>query len=134
MKRLHVHIRVEDIESARRFYSTLFGAEPTVLKADYVKWSLDDPRVNFAVSNLCGGALGVDHLGIQADSDEELEELHGRLADARVETLDEVEANCCYARSNKHWARDPQGVVWEMFHTMGDSVVYGDDHAPMAQA
>ena len=131
MKRLDVHIRVDNLDHAKRFYGALFGTAPTVEKPDYAKWSLDDPRVNLAISSRCDGEAGVNHLGIQTETAEELEQLQGQLEAARQETLEEMGANCCYAHSDKHWTRDPQGVVWELFHTMGESRVYGEDHAPV---
>ena len=131
MKRLHVHIRVDDLANARRFYSALFGAAPTINRQDYVKWSLEDPRVNLAISTRCGGQPGIDHLGIQTESATELDALQAQLEQARQELLEERGANCCYAHSDKHWTRDPDGVVWELFHTMGESRVYGEDHGPV---
>jgi len=133
MKRFHVHMRVDDLAEATRFYAALFGAAPTVEKPDYVKWMLDDPRINLAITS-GDGARGVDHVGLQADSEAELEELNARLQAARVATLDEPGAQCCYARSDKHWAVEPSGgVVWEMFHTMGAAETYGDDHGLAAR-
>jgi len=126
MKRLHVHIAVEDLAQSVRFYSTLFGAEPTVHEADYAKWMLEDPRVNFAVSAR-GRRPGLDHLGIQVDSDEELAEVAGRLAAAQRPVVKQEGVTCCYARGNKAWVADPQGTPWETFHTIGDSTIYGED-------
>lgn len=128
MKRLHVNVTVNDLEASVRFYSTLFAAEPAVQKGDYAKWMLDDPRVNFAIS-LCGGNPGIEHLGIQVDSDEELAEVYGRLQQAGGPTLDEGETTCCYARSTKQWIEDPQGVAWEAFLTHGESPVYGHERS-----
>jgi len=125
MKRLHVHVGVEDIGASIRFYSTLFGAEPSVTKADYAKWMLDDPRVNFAISAGQHAATGIEHLGIQVESAEELAEVYGRLKAADRPVLEEGATTCCYAKSEKSWISDPQGVVWEAFHTTGDSVDYG---------
>jgi catechol 2,3-dioxygenase-like lactoylglutathione lyase family enzyme len=125
MKRLHVHVGVNDLDRSIRFYSTLFAADPTVRKADYAKWMLDDPRVNFAISS--GNAHnGVEHLGIQAEGSEELSEVYGRLKAADQPVLEEGKTTCCYAKSEKSWISDPDGVVWEAFHTSGDSTVYGD--------
>ncbi len=126
MKRLHVHVAVEDMTKSVSFYSTLFGAEPTVLKDDYAKWMLDDPRVNFAISNHMA-VPGLDHLGIQTESGEELAEVAGRLKAAGETTRDQESATCCYAKSTKAWIADPQGVAWEAFLTTGDATVYGDD-------
>ena len=125
MKRLHVHVSVEDIAQSTRFYSTLFAAEPTVVKPDYAKWMLDDPRVNFAISTR-GGQAGVDHLGIQVETPEELESVYGRLRQADRPVLEEGATVCCYAQSEKSWIADPQGVSWETFLTTGESAVYGD--------
>jgi len=125
MKRLHVHVSVDDLAQSVRFYSTLFAAEPAVTKADYAKWMLDDPRVNFAISTRSGGA-GLDHLGIQVETQGELEEVYGRLRQADRPVLDEGATTCCYAQSEKSWITDPQGVSWETFLTTGESTVYGD--------
>ena len=128
MKRLHVHVSVEDLARSVRFYSALFAARPAVSKPDYAKWMLDDPRVNFAVSAR-GGAPGVQHLGIQAEDPAELEEIFGRLAAAGRPILEEAGVTCCYARSEKQWVADPQGVPWETFLTHGESTVYGSGGA-----
>ena len=126
MKRFHVHVAVNDLEQSIRFYSALFGAEPAVMKPDYAKWMLEDPRINFAISN--GSAKrGVDHLGLQAENGEELEEIGSRLAQADVSTTAQKGANCCYAKSDKYWTIDPQGVAWESFHTLDSVPVYGRD-------
>lgn len=126
MKRLHVHVNVEDLSASVRFYSTLFGADPSVTKGDYAKWMLDDPRVNFAISER-GRAAGIDHLGLQADTREELDEISARLERAQAEVVTEQSASCCYAVSDKTWSADPQGVAWESFYSYGESTVYGDD-------
>jgi hypothetical protein len=126
MKRLHVHVAVRDIPESVRFYSVMFGIQPTVQKSDYAKWMLDDPRVNFAISTR-GGRTGVDHLGIQAENGDELEEVGSRLAQADVSLLPQKGASCCYAKSDKYWTIDPQGVPWESFHTLESVPVYGDD-------
>lgn len=128
MKRLHVHVSVEDLTESTRFYSTLFAAEPTVLKADYAKWMLDDPRVNFAVSQR-GAAPGVEHLGIQVETPDELREVYGRLRQADRLVLEEGATTCCYHQSEKSWISDPQGVSWETFLTTGESTIYGDSPA-----
>lgn len=132
MKRFHVHVAVPDLADSIRFYSTLFGAEPTVRKSDYAKWMLDDPRVNFAISKR-GSASGVNHLGFQVDSAEELDAMHERLAGADSAVLSQKGANCCYARADKYWVTDPSGVAWETFHTLGTVRVYGDDALPQRQ-
>ncbi len=124
MKRLHVHIAVDDLERSIGFYSALFAAEPSVVKDDYAKWMLDDPRVNLAISAR-GAKVGVEHLGIQAESAEELAEVYDRLSSADAPVLEEGATVCCYAESEKSWVSDPAGVPWEMFHTVGDSAVYG---------
>jgi hypothetical protein len=125
MKRLHVHVSVEDIAQSTRFYSTLFAVEPTVIKPDYAKWMLDDPRVNFAISTR-GGQTGVDHLGIQAETSDELHEVYQRLQRADRPVLEEGATTCCYAKSEKSWITDPQGLSWETFLTSGESTIYGD--------
>ena len=126
MKRLHVHVGVNDLDQSIQFYSTLFGSEPTVTKSDYAKWMLEDPRVNFAIS--AGNAhKGVEHLGIQVESQDELGEVYGRLAAADRPVLEEGATTCCYARSEKSWIADPQGVVWEAFFTNGEATIYGDN-------
>lgn len=118
MKRFHVHVSVEDLNQSIRFYSTLFGTDPAVVKGDYAKWMLEDPRVNFAISQR-GGKAGINHLGLQTDSDEELEILHGQLQQADVAAQAEKNIGCCYAVSNKYWVTDPTGIAWETFHTLG---------------
>jgi catechol 2,3-dioxygenase-like lactoylglutathione lyase family enzyme len=125
MKRLHVHMSVGDLDQSIRFYSTLFAAAPAVVKPDYAKWMLEDPRVNFAISTHSGGAPGIDHLGIQVEDGEELQEIYGRLKDAEGPVLEEGKTTCCYAQSEKSWTLDPQGVSWETFLTTGESTVYG---------
>lgn len=117
MKRFHVHVSVEDLAHSLKFYSALFGAEPAVVKADYAKWMLDDPRINFAISQ-CGAAVGVDHLGIQVDSAEELAALQAQFQAADAASISEPGTACCYAESDKHWARDPAGIAWEGYHTL----------------
>lgn len=123
MKRFHVHLSVQNIPESVRFYSTLFATEPVVLKPDYAKWMLDDPRVNFAISQRTP-EIGVRHLGIQAEDTGELQEVYGRLKQADRPVLEEG-ATCCYAQSEKSWIEDPQGVKWETFLTLGESTVYG---------
>lgn len=126
MKRLHVHISVADLARSIDFYATLFGSPPNVLKADYAKWSLEDPRVNFAISQR-GRAAGLDHLGIQVDGAEELQEVAQRLAASGAGLVKQTDAACCYARADKAWVSDPQGIAWETFHTHGELTVYGTD-------
>ena len=118
MKRFHVHVSVPDLAQSIRFYSTLFGTEPAVTKDDYSKWMLDDPRLNFAISQR-GSTVGINHLGLQTDSDEELEGLHAQLQQADVAAHSEKEVGCCYARANKYWVTDPTGIAWETFHSLG---------------
>jgi len=125
MKRFHVHVAVDDLEQSIRFYSALFAAEPSVIKADYAKWMLDDPRVNFAISTR-GRQSGLDHLGIQAESSEELKEIYARLHKAGGTVIEQGQTNCCYAQSEKSWIDDPAGISWETFHTTGESTDYGD--------
>jgi catechol 2,3-dioxygenase-like lactoylglutathione lyase family enzyme len=125
MKRLHVHVSVDDLAASVRFYSTLFATPPTVTKPDYVKWMLDDPRVNFAISTRSSKS-GLDHLGIQVETQDELHEVQGRLQQADRPVLEEAAATCCYAQSEKSWITDPQGLAWETFLTSGTSTVYGD--------
>jgi catechol 2,3-dioxygenase-like lactoylglutathione lyase family enzyme len=132
MKRLHVHVAVDDLDASIGFYATLFGAEPSVVKGDYAKWMLDDPRVNFAISDR-HHAPGLDHLGIQVESSEELAELAGRLKAAGQTTLDQTAATCCYAKSDKAWVSDPSGISWETFFTFGEATVYGEDSQPEAE-
>jgi catechol 2,3-dioxygenase-like lactoylglutathione lyase family enzyme len=133
MKRFHVHVSVADLDKNIRFYSGMFGAPPTVVKPDYAKWMLEDPRINFAISRR-GNAPGVNHLGLQVDSDEELKGLRAGAASADVAVLDQANASCCYAKSDKYWVTDPQGVAWETFHTLGSVPTFGDDTEPAAAA
>ena len=125
MKRFHVHVSVDDLTQSIRFYSTLFAAEPAVLKDDYAKWMLEDPRVNFAIRKHAGDTAGISHLGIQAENESEVAEVYDRLARAERPTIEEKAATCCYARSDKQWITDPQGVPWETFFTYGEATVYG---------
>jgi catechol 2,3-dioxygenase-like lactoylglutathione lyase family enzyme len=126
MKRLHVHVSVEDLSASIRFYRTLFGAEPVVTKADYAKWMLEDPRVNFAIS-MDRQPVGVNHLGLQVDTDEELRGMRAQLEAADARMIEEAEQHCCYAKSDKYWVTDPTGIAWETFHTLGSIPVYGKD-------
>jgi catechol 2,3-dioxygenase-like lactoylglutathione lyase family enzyme len=126
MKRLHVHVAVEDLTASIRFYSQLFAAEPSVRKDDYAKWMLEDPRVNFAISRR-GSKPGVQHLGIQVEDRAELQEVCGRLERAERPVFEEGETTCCYAQSEKSWIDDPQGIQWETFLTTGESTIYGHE-------
>jgi predicted enzyme related to lactoylglutathione lyase len=125
MKRMHVHVAVEDLKRSIGFYSALFAAQPSLLKPDYAKWMLDDPRVNFAISTR-GRQPGLDHLGIQAETGDELRESYARLREAGGPVIEQGQTNCCYATSEKSWIDDPAGISWETFHTTGDSTDYGD--------
>lgn len=129
MKRFHIHLHVADLEQSIGFYSRLFAAQPTRVESDYAKWMLDDPRINFAISTR-GDGVGIDHLGIQAESAEELAELKAHAESADAALLDEGETTCCYARSEKHWVTDPQGIAWEQFHTLGNIPIFRE--APAA--
>ena len=124
MKRLHVHVSVDDLAKSIQFYSTLFAAEPTVTKDDYAKWMLEDPRVNFAISKR-GDEAGIRHLGIQVEDRAELSDVYSRLQRAEAPILEEGATTCCYAKSEKSWIADPQGVQWETFLTTGESTTYG---------
>jgi len=132
MKRFHVHAHVDDLKASIAFYSKLFAAAPTRLESDYAKWMIEDPRINFAISTR-GGKPGVDHLGFQTDSDEELVELKERAQAADMALLDEGETTCCYARSEKHWVTDPQGIAWEQFHTLDNIPTFSQDSAGVPQ-
>lgn len=126
MNRFHVHVSVENLDESIRFYTSLFGVEPSVTKPDYAKWMLEDPRINFAISHgRCGGSYGVNHLGLQVDSDAELSALELRFAEAGLSGIQEHGAACCYAQSDKTWLQDPQGIAWENFHTLGSVPVFG---------
>ena len=125
MKRFHIHLHVDDLAASVAFYSKLFATEPAHVEADYAKWMLDDPRVNFAISTR-GTKAGVDHLGFQVDDAAELAELAKRSEAADMALLDQGETTCCYARSDKHWVVDPQGIAWEHFHTLDGAPVYDE--------
>ena len=131
MKRMHINVGVENIEESIKFYNALFGAEPAKAKADYAKWMLEDPRINFAISSRTT-TKGVDHLGLQVEEDGELEELRDRLRDADMSLFDEGEAVCCYARSEKSWIKDPSGVAWEAFRTMDDVELFSESESTEA--
>jgi len=134
MKRFHVHLGVPDLSASIRFYSDLFGTAPTVEKPDYAKWMLDDPRVNFAISQR-NARTGLNHLGLQADSADELAGIRTQFAAADASSLsDEKDVSCCYARSDKHWVRDPQGIAWEAFHSLGQVAFYDGDAQAAADA
>jgi catechol 2,3-dioxygenase-like lactoylglutathione lyase family enzyme len=128
MKRLHVHVSVKDLHASIRFYQTLFGAEPTVIKTDYAKWMLEDPRVNFAISTH-RQPVGINHLGFQVDTDDELRGMRAQLEAADARMVEESRQPCCYAKSDKYWVTDPTGIAWETFHTLGSIPVYGEDTA-----
>jgi catechol 2,3-dioxygenase-like lactoylglutathione lyase family enzyme len=125
MKRLHVHVAVDDLAHSIGFYSALFAAQPAMTKPDYAKWMLDDPRVNFAISTR-GRAAGLDHLGIQVEGQDELQEVYARLRTAGSEVIEQGQTACCYAKSEKSWINDPAGIAWETFYTTGESTNYGD--------
>jgi len=135
MKRFHIHTHVEDLQASIAFYTRLFAAEPTRVEGDYAKWMLEDPRINFAISTR-GGKPGVDHLGFQTDTEEELRELKARAQAADLALRDEGATTCCYARSDKHWITDPQGIAWEHFHTQADIPVFSErsEASPEASA
>jgi catechol 2,3-dioxygenase-like lactoylglutathione lyase family enzyme len=133
MNRLHVHISVDDIEQNIRFYSALFGNEPSLTKTDYAKWDLAEPAVNFAISKR-GAKTGLDHVGIQADNDDELTAIQSRLEQAGIAGREQRDAACCYARSDKYWTQDPQGIAWETFHSLDTIPTFsGDDEEPAAK-
>jgi lactoylglutathione lyase len=132
MKRFHVHAHVQDLGQSIAFYSKLFGTDPARVESDYAKWMLEDPRINFAISTR-GDKLGVDHLGFQTDSEEELAELKERAEAADMTLFDEGETTCCYARSDKYWLTDPQGIAWEQFHTLTSIPVFSE-REPEVQA
>lgn len=133
MKRFHVHLHVEDLNKSIAFYSRLFAAQPTRIEGDYAKWMLEDPRINFAISTR-GHKAGIDHLGFQTDDPAELAAMRERAQSADMVLLDEGETSCCYARSDKHWVTDPQGLAWEHFHTLGDIPIFSDDQPVEARA
>ena len=133
MKSFHVHLHVDQLDKSIAFYSRLFAAEPVRVESDYAKWMLDDPRINFAISTR-GAQPGIDHLGFQTDDAAELAELKARAESADMALLDEGTTTCCYARSEKHWVTDPQGIAWEQFHTLGNIPVFREAQAPAAEA
>jgi predicted lactoylglutathione lyase len=125
MKRMHVHVAVNDLQHSIGFYSALFATQPSVIKADYAKWMLDDPRVNFAISTR-GRQAGLDHVGIQVEDKDELQEIYARLRKAGGDFVEQGQTSCCYAKSEKSWIDDPSGISWETFLTTGESTDYGD--------
>jgi hypothetical protein len=131
MKRFHIHVGVTDLEKSVQFYSTLFGRPPTKLKADYAKWMIEDPRLNFAISTRVG-ENGVDHLGIQVESAPELAEITERLKQADLGVYDEGQTTCCYAESDKAWVKDPSGLAWEAYQNMAEAETFGAPMAPSA--
>jgi catechol 2,3-dioxygenase-like lactoylglutathione lyase family enzyme len=133
MKRFHVHVSVDDLEASIRFYSTIFGTAPAVEKVDYAKWMLEDPRINFAISRR-GHATGINHLGIQVDSSEELIALRDQLESADAGMVEQSGTACCYAKSDKYWVTDPSGVAWETFHSLGTVPVFGEDSETVGKA
>jgi catechol 2,3-dioxygenase-like lactoylglutathione lyase family enzyme len=126
MKRFHVHVAVADLDQSIQFYSTFFDAAPTVTKEDYAKWMLDDPRINFAISTR-GREPGLDHLGIQVEDGDSLKEISMRLKKAQQPILEQAQTTCCYAKADKTWVHDPQGIAWESFHTTDMATTYGED-------
>lgn len=135
MKRFHVHVHVSDLDASVKFYSTLFGEQPGVIKPDYAKWMLDDPQLNFAISS-GADTPAIDHLGFQVDSDKQLGAAAQRLNAAGESVVEQENATCCYTRGNKRWVSDPSGIPWETFHTFGESTIYGADFVahPPAEA
>jgi catechol 2,3-dioxygenase-like lactoylglutathione lyase family enzyme len=126
MKRMHLHLGVDDMEASVAFYSTLFAAEPAVRKDDYAKWMIEDPRINFAITPTAHTAKGIEHIGIQVENAAELAEVHERLKVAGRPVLEEAATSCCYAQSSKNWISDPDGIIWETFLTTGEAVDYGN--------
>lgn len=134
MKRLHVHVAVDNLADSIQFYSGMFASDPTVVKSDYAKWQLEDPRMNFAISQR-GAKAGLDHLGIQVESDTELAAMQSRLDSLQPGVEKEEGVACCYAKSDKYWVTDPSGIAWETFHTLDSIPVYGGStHVVSAQA
>ncbi len=125
MKRMHLHVSVDNLDKSIAFYSTLFGTAPSVEKSDYAKWMLEDPLVNFAISQR-GAKIGLDHIGIQVDNDEELGEIKARLEAADMSILTQEGTTCCYAKSDKHWVQDPSGLAWETYHTLDSAPTFND--------
>lgn len=132
MKRFHIHVGVSDLAQSIRFYSALFGSEPAKVKDDYAKWMLDDPRINFAISTRAA-KTGVDHLGLQVDSVDELNVLRAQMSSANISTHDDGETTCCYAKSEKSWVADPDGIAWEAYHTMQDAQIFSHSETPKSE-
>lgn len=126
MKRMHLHISVDDLYKSILFYNAVFGMTPTVQKTDYAKWMLDDPLVNFAISNR-GTKIGLDHIGIQTDGNDELEAIKARMEKAEMDILSQEGTTCCYAKSDKHWVQDPSGIAWETYHTLESALTFSDE-------
>jgi catechol-2,3-dioxygenase len=133
MKRMHLHVSVDDLNKSIGFYSSLFGASPTILKTDYAKWMLDDPLVNFAISQR-GATAGLDHIGIQVESDAELSEIKERLEKAELNLLSQEGTTCCYAKSDKHWVQDPSGIAWETYRTLESAPTFNDSQVETANS
>lgn len=132
MKRMHLHVSVDDLAQSINFYSTLFGSSPTVEKHDYAKWMLEDPRVNFAISQR-GAVPGLDHIGIQVENDAELQEIRHRLEQADMNLLTQTDTTCCYAKSDKHWVQDPSGIAWETYRTLDSAPTYSSQASVVAE-
>ncbi len=133
MKRMHIHVAVDNLGNSIAFYSGMFGTPPSVVKSDYAKWMLDDPRVNFAISAR-GAKPGVDHLGIQVEEAGELDAMRRQFADAKLTTFSEGETTCCYAQSDKTWLRDPSGIAWEAYQTMAEASLFNGGQSSLPQA
>lgn len=131
MKRMHIHLSVDNLPASIQFYSAMFATKPSVLKSDYAKWMLEDPRINFAISKR-GAALGLNHLGLQVESAEELSEMNTRLQQLQGKVVEEMGTACCYAKSDKYWVNDPQGIAWETFHTLDSIPVFGGEELKAA--
>ena len=129
MKTMHIHIKVDNLQQNIQFYSALLNSKPTFVKEDYVKWMLEDPKINLAIST-SGNKVGIEHLGIQVESKDELKSVYGNLQNAKSTIREQGETTCCYAKSEKSWVADPQGIEWEVFHTYGESTFYGDRDIP----
>jgi catechol 2,3-dioxygenase-like lactoylglutathione lyase family enzyme len=132
MSRFHIHIAVADLQQSVNFYSAVFGSQPSILKDDYAKWALEDPRLNFAISTR-GARKGLDHVGLQAENDDELQAMRLRLEGAGIHGLAQEGTTCCYAQSDKYWVQDPQGIAWETFHTLNSAPVFGEQPEAMAK-
>jgi len=133
MSRFHIHIAVDDIAQSVKFYSAVFGGQPSVIKDDYAKWTLEDPRLHFAISTR-GKHKGLDHIGLQAESDEELQGIRARLEQAGIHGLAQQATTCCYAQSDKYWVQDPTGIAWETFHTLASAPTFGEQAESESQS